>query len=86
MKARAHIFDGAGKFAGEAVESVRMVVFNEDGGQLKVKSDASREVQFMLICGAPFKESIVPYGPFVMNTVEEIRQAFIDLRDGTFVK
>jgi len=43
-------------------------------------------VQFMLIAGAPFKEPIVPYGPFVMNTVEEIQQAIRDLRNGTFVK
>ena len=43
-------------------------------------------VRFMLMAGAPFKEPIVPYGPFVMNTPEEIQQALIDLRNGTFVK
>jgi redox-sensitive bicupin YhaK (pirin superfamily) len=40
----------------------------------------------MLIAGAPFKEAIVPYGPFVMNTQEEIMQALADLRNGTFVE
>jgi redox-sensitive bicupin YhaK (pirin superfamily) len=40
----------------------------------------------MLMAGAPFKESIVPYGPFVMNTREEIQQALLDLRNGTFVR
>jgi redox-sensitive bicupin YhaK (pirin superfamily) len=40
----------------------------------------------MLIAGAPFREPIVPYGPFVMNTVEEIRQAIAELRSGTFIK
>ena len=40
----------------------------------------------MLMAGAPFKEPIVPYGPFVMNTQEEIQQALIDLRNGTFVQ
>ncbi len=39
----------------------------------------------MFVAGAPFKEPIVPYGPFVMNTVEEIQQALQDLRSGTFV-
>jgi redox-sensitive bicupin YhaK (pirin superfamily) len=34
--------------------------------------------------GAPFGEPIVPYGPFVMNTREEIEQALRDLRNGTF--
>jgi redox-sensitive bicupin YhaK (pirin superfamily) len=40
----------------------------------------------MLIAGAPFEEPIVPYGPFVMNTEAEIKQALADLRNGTFVK
>jgi hypothetical protein len=40
----------------------------------------------MLIAGAPIGEPIVPYGPFVMNTEDEIRQALSDLRGGTFVK
>jgi hypothetical protein len=38
------------------------------------------------MAGAPIKEPIVPYGPFVMNTPEEIQQALSDLRNGTFVK
>ena len=83
----AYVFEGAGEFGNEVVESVSMVVFNDDGDQIEVKSDAAgRGVQFMLISGAPFKEPIVPYGPFVMNTVEEIQQAIQDLRNGTFVK
>jgi redox-sensitive bicupin YhaK (pirin superfamily) len=39
----------------------------------------------MFIAGAPFHEPIVPYGPFVMNTPQEIQQALADLRNGTFV-
>lgn len=42
--------------------------------------------RFMLIAGAPFGEPIVPYGPFVMNTEDEIRTALAELRNGTFVK
>jgi redox-sensitive bicupin YhaK (pirin superfamily) len=40
----------------------------------------------MLMAGAPFMEQIVPYGPFVMNTEDEIRQALAELRSGTFIK
>ena len=83
----AYVFEGTGEFGGEVVESVSMVVFNDDGDQLEVKSDAAgRGVRFMLIAGAPFKEPIVPYGPFVMNTVEEIQQTIAELRNGTFIK
>jgi redox-sensitive bicupin YhaK (pirin superfamily) len=80
----AYVFEGTGEFSGEVVESVSMVVFNDDGNQIEVKSATG--IQFMLISGAPFKEPIIPYGPFVMNTVEEIQQAITDLRNGTFVK
>lgn len=80
----AYVFEGTGEFSGEVVESVGMVVFNDDGNQLEVKSETG--VRFMLIAGAPFKEPIVPYGPFVMNTVEEIQQTLADLRNGTFIK
>lgn len=80
----AYVFEGEAEVGGEVVESVSMVVFNDDGGQIDVKSATG--VQFMLISGAPFGEPIVPYGPFVMNTAEEIQQAIQDLRNGTFVK
>lgn len=83
----AYVFEGTGEFAGEAVEAVSMVVFNDDGDQIEVKCDAAgKGVQFMLIAGAPFKEPIVPYGPFVMNTVEEIQQTISDLRSGKFIQ
>lgn len=82
--ALAYVFEGTGEFSGAVVESVGMVVLNDDGDQLEVKTEAG--IRFMLIAGAPFKEPIVPYGPFVMNTVEEIQQAIADLRSGNFVK
>lgn len=80
----AYLFEGAGEFAGEVVESVCMVVFNDDGERIEIKTETG--ARFMIIAGAPFKEPIVPYGPFVMNTAEEIQQTIADLRNGTFVK
>ncbi|MBE3066595.1 MAG: pirin family protein, partial [Chloroflexi bacterium] len=80
----AYIFDGQGIFGDAAVASVKMVVFG-DGNQIGVRADDS-PVRFMLMAGAPFGEPIVPYGPFVMNTREEIQQALADLKDGTFVR
>jgi redox-sensitive bicupin YhaK (pirin superfamily) len=55
-----------------------------DGDQIEVRSEAGG--RFMLIAGAPFREPIAPYGPFVMNTFEEIQQALIELQQGTFIK
>ena len=75
---------GEGVFADETVSAVTMIKF-EDGDHVRVKTENSA-VRFMLMAGAPFKEPIVPYGPFVMNTEEEIYQALADLKAGTFVK
>lgn len=86
----AYIFDGEGLFGldgdgeGEYIEAVRLAVF-DDGDYLRVQAGAGSLVRFMLMAGAPFNEPIVPYGPFVMNTEAEIRQALSDLRNGTFV-
>jgi hypothetical protein len=83
--ALAYVFEGAGRFGAEAeaVEAVHMLVF-DDGDRIEVESETG--VRFMLVAGAPFREPIAPYGPFVMNTADEIRQALAELRDGTFIK
>jgi redox-sensitive bicupin YhaK (pirin superfamily) len=87
----AYVFEGEADFGvnaegrGQLVEAVHLIEFN-DGDSLKVNTTSDSGVRFMLMAGAPFREPIVPYGPFVMNTPEEIQQALIDLRNGTFVK
>ncbi len=80
----AYVFEGEGVFGDQTVEAVRMVKFN-DGDSIRVKTE-NNPVRFMLIAGKPFKEPIAPYGPFVMNTMEEIQQTLIELRNGTFIK
>ena len=89
----AYVFEGEGQFgtgetgAGQegTISAVKLVWFGE-GDAVRIKAGAASGVRFMLMAGAPFKEPIVPYGPFVMNTVEEIQQALMDLRNGTFVR
>jgi redox-sensitive bicupin YhaK (pirin superfamily) len=89
--ALAYVFEGKGNFSmtpneqSEDIEAVRMIILGE-GEQLIVKAALDSSVRFMFIAGARINETIVPYGPFVMNTEAEIRQAFEDLRNGTFVK
>lgn len=43
-------------------------------------------LRFLLISGAPIQEPVAWHGPIVMNTREELRQAFADLNNGTFIK
>ena len=42
-------------------------------------------VRFLLVSAQPLGEPVARYGPFVMNTKEEIEQALADLRNGTFI-
>ena len=87
----AYVYRGEGQFGlddtggGQIVSAVRLVVFGE-GDALQVQAGPGGPLHFMLIAGAPFGEPIVPYGPFVMNTVEEIQQAIADLRNGVFAR
>lgn len=85
-----YLFEGAAQFDGkqeqdELVRAVSMIVFG-DGDTIHVRSSVKSQARFMLMAGAPFEEPIFPYGPFVMNTKEEIMQALADLRNGTFVE
>lgn len=85
----AYVFEGAGRFGPQgserSVEAPRMLVFDH-GDLVRAVADQAGALRFVLIAGKPFNEPIYPYGPFVMNTEEEIREAIHELRVGTFVK
>ncbi len=68
---------------GMLLSAPRMLVMGE-GDQLEART-GQEAAQFLLMMGKPIGESIVRYGPFVMNTQVEIQQALRDLRSGTFV-
>jgi quercetin 2,3-dioxygenase len=84
----AYLFQGEGKFSDGAAEKVllrspQLVVWG-DGDGVDIVTDKS-PARFLLVSGKPLHEPIARYGPFVMNTREEIEQALRDLRQGTFV-
>lgn len=54
-----------------------------EGEEIVIDADASSE--FLILAGPELNEPIARHGPFVMNTREEIRQAFLDYQNGTFV-
>jgi redox-sensitive bicupin YhaK (pirin superfamily) len=61
----------------------QLAVFS-DGEVVTVKT-TDMPVRFLLLAGKPLHEPVARYGPFVMNTREEIVQAFEDSRRGTFL-
>ena len=62
-----------------------LVLFNKKGTHITVTT-MSQGVRFLLVSGKPLNETIAWYGPIVMNTKEELRVAFQEYRDGTFIK
>jgi quercetin 2,3-dioxygenase len=43
-------------------------------------------IRFLLVSGKPLEEPVAWYGPIVMNTQEQLRKAFTELQEGTFLK
>ncbi|HTB05997.1 MAG TPA: pirin-like C-terminal cupin domain-containing protein, partial [Bacteroidia bacterium] len=58
------------------------VLFKNDGETITI--EALEDSIFLVLSGEPINEPIVPYGPFLMNTKEEILQAYDDLNKGKF--
>ena len=61
-----------------------MVVFDKDGKEvyIEVANDSNVSLELLLIGGIPLNEPIARYGPFIMNTQQEIYQAIEDYRSG----
>lgn len=66
----------------EAVAQNKYVQFKNEDGEIKIK--ASKNSIVLLLSGEPINEPVAAYGPFVMNTAEEIQEAIDDVRKGKF--
>ena len=64
------------------VESRTLAVLG-GGRELRLRADAG-ETRMILVAGRPLREPVARYGPFVMNTREELMQAVVDFREGRF--
>ena len=80
----AYIVDGAGLFGAERepAKDGQMVLFAQDGDEVRIENTGNTTLDILLIGGMALNEPIARYGPFVMNTEGEIRQAFEDFQRG----
>jgi len=102
LHAFAYVFEGSGKFRGASdplpvpTETVgestlsleadnRTLVLFDRGDEVTVQT-GDEGIRFLLVSGKPLREPVAWRGPIVMNTDEQLRQAFAEFRDGTFIK
>ena len=78
-----YVYRGEVRIGGQTVPLQRMALLANDAGADGVVIEATADAQVLLIAGQPLNEPIAQYGPFVMNTQQEIHQAIRDFRDGT---
>jgi redox-sensitive bicupin YhaK (pirin superfamily) len=78
----AFVIEGEGKFAGAAATQNQVAVFDRAGDSVRIENTGAGNLSFLLIAGEPIGEPVARYGPFVMNSREEIVQAAEDFRAG----
>jgi redox-sensitive bicupin YhaK (pirin superfamily) len=95
----AYVFAGSGSFRDASapravlneltnardVAGNRSLVLFDRGDEIVVQA-GEQGIRFLLVSGQPIEEPVAWHGPIVMNTQEELRQAFGELRDGTFIR
>lgn len=76
------VIKGKIRVLGQEVKEHHMVVFHQDGTDIHINSEEESTV--LVLSAAPIDEPIAAYGPFVMNSREEIMQAYQDFQQGKF--
>ncbi len=79
-----YVYRGAVEIGGTPVTTQRMAILSNEGAADGVMLMAKEEARLILVAGKPLNEPIAQYGPFVMNTQEQIRQALDDFQNGHF--
>jgi quercetin 2,3-dioxygenase len=82
----AFVISGEGVFGADNKPAAahQMVIFDTDGDHVRIAAPAAAKepMQLLLLAGVPLNEPVVRYGPFVMNTEQEIHQAMHDYQNG----
>ena len=58
--------------------------FTESGTEISFENQSANDAHIMIFGGEEYTENVVPYGPFVMNSQEEIREAYRDFHAGKY--
>jgi redox-sensitive bicupin YhaK (pirin superfamily) len=78
----AFVIEGAGEFGGSAAGQYQVSLFDRSADSVHVVNTGSEPLSFLLIAGEPIGEPVARYGPFVMNSKDEIAEAVEDFRSG----
>lgn len=76
------VVNGSIEVNGEKAAEHSFVLFNNDGEEITIK--ATENAVVLLLSGEPINEPIASYGPFVMNTQEEIQEAILEFQSGKY--
>ncbi|MCH8531171.1 MAG: pirin family protein [Saccharospirillum sp.] len=77
-----YVYQGSAEIAGTQLPERHLGILSE-GETIEVRSLAA-DTRLLVVAGDPIEEPVVQYGPFVMNTVDEIQQAIQDYNEGRF--
>ncbi len=76
------VMQGEVEVNGQTTKALDLILFENESEEITVR--ASQASHLLLLNGEPIDEPVVQYGPFVMNTEQEIRQAMVDFSTGKF--
>lgn len=76
------VVNGEAEINGSKATEHNLVLFKNDGDEIKIK--ATEDSVLLLLSGEPIHEPIAQYGPFVMNNMQELQEAFEEFRSGKF--
>ena len=80
-----YVFEGDGKFNGQYIPANALIQLGTDDNMPDFTA-GKEGARFLLVSGKPINESVVQYGPFVMNSREEIDEAMHDYQSNNFVR